>query len=297
MTFESHDPIHAPQKSSGTTAIASDIKVRTKERTKAHPHPYLSGNFYPVFEETVGDEGIECEVIGTIPESLRGSQYVRTGPNSLNVPKDGAPHHFFDGEGMLHGVYFEPGVEGEPVRARYMNRWVRSEVFLKANDHGQMMMSLGRIMGPACGFLGFILGILWYRIKHAFTRLKSVGNGNTALAFFGSRLLALQEAGKPVETSVPSLNTTGDYYFEEENVKEHEKNTKKGPKQEICTAHPKIDPKTGELVFFSYRMSHPFAYYSVVSADGKRLVWEEPIPGIQKSIMMHDFAITSTYSM
>jgi carotenoid cleavage dioxygenase len=98
--------------SPGTSAIAPEIKVRTKERTEAHPHPYLRDNFYPVFEETVGDDGIECQVIGTIPESLRGSQYVRTGPNSLNVPKDGAHHHFFDGEGtrvfmlvMLYDVY------------------------------------------------------------------------------------------------------------------------------------------------------------------------------------------------
>lgn len=47
----------------------------------------------------MGDDGIECEVIGTIPETLRGSQYVRTGPNSLNVPKEAEGHHWFDGEG------------------------------------------------------------------------------------------------------------------------------------------------------------------------------------------------------
>ncbi|KAG0305297.1 hypothetical protein BGZ98_004362, partial [Dissophora globulifera] len=125
MTAQSKEPVtkrNAAQEG-GASAIASDVKVRTKDRTEGHPHPYLNGNFYPVFEETVGDDGIECQVIGTIPESLRGSQYVRTGPNSLNVPKDDAPHHFFDGEGMLHGVYFEPGDGKSPVRARYMNRW------------------------------------------------------------------------------------------------------------------------------------------------------------------------------
>src|SRR5690349_15946069 len=88
-----------PLKQGGLSAIPADIKVRTKERTSGHPHPYLNGNFYPVFEETVGDEGIACEVVGTIPEVLRGSQYIRTGPNTLNVPADGAPHHFFTGEG------------------------------------------------------------------------------------------------------------------------------------------------------------------------------------------------------
>ncbi|KAG0301911.1 hypothetical protein BGZ99_003270, partial [Dissophora globulifera] len=43
-----------------------------------------------------------------------------------------------------------------------------------------------------------------------------------------------------------------------------------------------VDPKTGELIFFSWRTEHPFAYYSVISGDGRRVVWEEPIPGIMK---------------
>ncbi|KAG0197701.1 hypothetical protein BGX28_008788 [Mortierella sp. GBA30] len=287
---------------SGTSAVAPDIKVRTKDRTKGHPHPYLHGNFYPVFEETVGDEGIECEVIGTIPESLRGSQYVRTGPNSLNVPADGAPHHFFSGEGMLHGVYFEPGDDDNtPIRPRYMNRWVRSEIFKKQNEHGRLTVPLGLIMAGAEKFWTLVLYSIWYRIKSAIYKLKSTGDGNTALAFFGSRLLALQESGKPVETSVPSLNTTGEYYFEEdEEGKGQGANVVRSQgkrNREAVTAHPKCDPKTGELIFFSYSISKPYANYSVVSAEGKRIVWEQPIPGLKKASMMHDFAITPTYSI
>ncbi|KAF8941489.1 carotenoid oxygenase [Dissophora ornata] len=299
MTSRSKEPaVQRMDQLEGTSAIAPDIKVRTKDRTEGHPHPYLHGNFYPVFEETVGDDGIECQVIGVIPESLRGSQYVRTGPNSLNVPKDGSPHHWFEGEGMLHGVYFEPGTDAsEPIRARYMNRWARSDVFLKANKHGQMGLSLGLIMAGADVFWGLIINMVWYNLKAMLYRLKGQGNGNTALTYFGSRLLALQEAGRPIETSVPSLNTTGEYYFEEENVSADKVNKKKGPSEEICTAHPKIDPKTGELIFYSWRRTHPFAYYSVISADGRRLVWEEPINSLERGSMMHDFAITPTYSV
>ncbi|KAF9987597.1 hypothetical protein BGZ75_000376 [Mortierella antarctica] len=282
---------HKPK---GTSAIAPDIKVRTKDRTKAHPHPYLHGNFYPVSEETVGDDGIECEVVGVIPESLRGSQYVRTGPNSLHVPADGQAHHLFDGHGMLHGVYFESGDKNAPIKPRYMNRWVRSEIFKKENDHGPLTLSLGLIMAGAEKFWTLVFYSIWYRIKSAFYQLKNDCNGNTALTFFGSRLLALQEAGKPIETSVPSLNTTGEYYFEE---KEGQNAAKKGPSREVVTAHPKIDPNTGEFIFFSWRVKKPYAYYSVVSAEGKRIVWEEPIPGLKKAVMMHDFATTPTRSI
>ncbi|KAG0278171.1 hypothetical protein BGZ96_002534 [Linnemannia gamsii] len=272
----------------GLSAISADIKVSTKERTSGHDHPYLNGNFYPVFEETVGDEGIECEVIGTIPEVLRGSQYIRTGPNALNVPADGAPHHFFTGEGMLHGVYFESGADPNgPIRPRYMNRYVRSDIFKKQNEHGNLHAPLGIIMNPT-PFFKFIFQILWFTIVMAWYKVTNIGDGNTALTYFGSRLLALQEGGKPVETAVPSLNTTGEYFFEED--------PNKKDKNAVVTAHPKIDPKTGEMIFFSYSHAQPLAFYSVVSAEGKRKVWRQKV-ALLKPSMMHDFATTDTYSI
>ncbi|KAF9913182.1 hypothetical protein EC991_003642 [Linnemannia zychae] len=281
------DPSSQKPLKQGVSAIPADIKVRTKERTSGHPHPYLNGNFYPVFEETVGDEGIECEVIGTIPEVLRGSQYIRTGPNTLNVPDDGAPHHFFIGEGMLHGVYFEAEDQEGPIRPRYMNRYVRSDMLKKQSKYGYLHVPLGIIMAPT-PFFKFIFHMLWFYIKLSYYKITNIGDGNTALAFFGSRLLALHEGGKPVETAVPSLNTTGEYYFEEDPDKKD--------KHAVVTAHPKIDPKTGELMFFAYSLYKPAAFYSVVSAEGKRKVWRQKVD-LTKPSMMHDFATTDTYSI
>jgi carotenoid cleavage dioxygenase-like enzyme len=79
-------------------------------------NPYLEGNFRPVPDEvTVTD----LEVVGTIPPALAG-RYLRTGPNPFDVP-DPANHHWFVGDGMVHGVDLRGG------RARwYRNRWVRS---------------------------------------------------------------------------------------------------------------------------------------------------------------------------
>lgn len=97
---ESHKDKKTQSQSQSESRVPADVRVKPEKRTVAHRHPYLSGNFYPVFEETVGEDGIECEVVGVIPESLRGSQYIRTGPNSLRIPDETAAHHFFDGEGM-----------------------------------------------------------------------------------------------------------------------------------------------------------------------------------------------------
>lgn len=57
-----------------------------------------------------------------------------------------------------------------------------------------------------------------------------------------------------------------------------------------------IDPKTGELIFFSYSLDKPLAFYSVISNEGKRKVWRQKI-ALPKPSMMHDFATTDTYSM
>lgn len=90
-----------------SSAVPADVKIEPKRRSTAHPHPYLAGNFYPVFEETVGEEGIECEVIGVIPESLRGSQYIRTGPNSLHIPDELQSFHVFDGQGLFFPLHLK----------------------------------------------------------------------------------------------------------------------------------------------------------------------------------------------
>ena len=60
------------------------------------------------------------------------------------------------------------------------------------------------------------------------------------------------------------------------------------------TAHPKMDPRTGEMVFFGYDITGPpWLRYHVVDASGA-LVRSEPIT-IGGPAMVHDFAITETH--
>ena len=59
------------------------------------------------------------------------------------------------------------------------------------------------------------------------------------------------------------------------------------------TAHPKIDPETGELHFFGYDARPPFVTYHVASADG-RLLRSEPIT-VTGPTMMHDFGVTKNH--
>ena len=61
------------------------------------------------------------------------------------------------------------------------------------------------------------------------------------------------------------------------------------------TAHPKVCPVTGEMMFFGYRFdAKPYCRYSVVNAQGD-LVRTVDV-GLPRPIMMHDFAVTTRHS-
>ena len=83
---------------------------------------YLNDNYGPVAEEVTTTN---LRVTGAIPRELNG-RYLRNGPNPLG-PIDVAKHHWFSGDGMVHGVRLGSG------RAHwYRNRWVRSTKVIEA---------------------------------------------------------------------------------------------------------------------------------------------------------------------
>lgn len=77
---------------------------------------YIAGNLAPVSEEITATD---LEVIGTLPTELDG-RYLRNGPNPLGAV-DLAKHHWFVGEGMVHGIRLRDG-----KALWYRNRYVRS---------------------------------------------------------------------------------------------------------------------------------------------------------------------------
>ena len=62
---------------------------------------HLRGNWAPLLEERTAS-GLRVE--GAIPPGLNGT-YIRTGPN----PKSGRSHHWFLGDGMVHGIRLRNG--------------------------------------------------------------------------------------------------------------------------------------------------------------------------------------------
>ncbi len=200
----------------------------------------------------------QLKVIGELPPQLSG-MFLRNGPNPQFKPLE--LYHWFDGDGMIHQVKIRNG------KASYRNRYVRTEGFGIEQREGKAiwpgLMSMPRFDGP--------YGIM----------MKNVAN--TSLVHHHDKLLALWEAGEPYEIDTTNLETLGSYTFG-------------GQLKSTFTAHPKIDPATGEMMFFACSfIIPPYLEYGVISAQGE-ILRTVPID-LLSPVMMHDFAITERYSI
>lgn len=103
---------------------------------------------------------------------------------------------------------------------------------------------------------------------------------NTHVIPHAGRILVLEEAHVPWEID-RELNTVGCVDFE-------------GQLKTPFTAHPRVCPKTGELLSFGYSMMQsPHLYYYRIDAAGN-LVQVEPIE-LPRPVMMHDWNVTENY--
>ena len=219
---------------------------------------YLEGNFTGVLEQGT----LACpEVEGQIPSDLAG-HFLRTGPNPEFTPPMPDLYHPFDGDGMIHQIQFDQG------KATYRNRWVETRGLLREREEGKALWggfnTIGKVEPPAD-----------MPVKNL---------ANTAMVYHNNKLLALWEAGLPHEVSLPDLQTIGEQNFG-------------GGWNHPVSAHPKVDPVTGELIVFCYTYGEaPFVKYGVVGPTGK-VVHETGIDLAGTPVMIHDMAITENYSL
>ena len=213
--------------------------------------PWLTGLYEPVHDEVDADD---LPVTGELPPALRGS-YVRNGPNPAFAPL--GRYHLFDGDGMLHGLALDEG------RARYRNRWIRSRGLAAEQRAGRALysgLSDFRLPDPEVIAEGGMMK----------------NTANTHVVRHGGRVLALMEGAPPTEVTL-DLDTVGECDFD-------------GALAGAMTAHPKLDPVTGEMVFFGYAPFPPYLRVHGAAPDGT-LTWSTPVdlPG---PVMMHDFVVT-----
>ena len=183
--------------------------------------------------------------------------FYRNGPNPQFEPRDA--YHWFSGDGMIHGFFVEGG------KVRYRNRYVRTPKWRAENAAGKALYgTFGNPMTTDPAMIG-----------------QDSGVANTNIVWHAGRLLALEEAHKPTQLDPLTLETLG--YAEQYRGK--------------VTAHPKIDPRTGEMTWFAYSAGelpiNATVSYGVTDAAGKvirRDDFEAPFCS-----MVHDFMVTDRH--
>jgi carotenoid cleavage dioxygenase-like enzyme len=216
--------------------------------------PMLRGLFTPLEDEI---DAADLAVTGVLPPGLHGT-FVRNGPNPMFEPRGG--YHMFDGDGMLHRVVLG---DGAPT---YRNRWIRSAGLEAEVAAGRSIYGgLGEMYLPGPDEVGDA------------GPMKNPANTN--IVSHAGRLLALYEAAPPTEVTL-DLDTVGLCDFG-------------GTLDSPFTAHPRIDPRTGDLHAFAYLPFPPFLRYHHIGADG-RLVRSLDIE-LRDASIMHDFVVTSEH--
>ncbi|KAM3686137.1 hypothetical protein ACJW31_11G174300 [Castanea mollissima] len=179
---------------------------------------------------------------------------------------------------MIHGLRIKDG------KATYVSRYVRiSRIKQEEYFGGAKFMKIGDLKG--------LFGLLMVNMQILRTKLKVLddtygyGTANTAMVCHHGKLLALSEADKPYAVKVledGDLQTLG--------MLDYDKRL-----SHSFTAHPKVDPFTGEMFTFGYSHTPPYITYRVISKDG---FMHDPVPiTILDPIMMHDFAIIENYAI
>jgi len=203
---------------------------------------------------------LDCEVEGTIPADMDGD-FIRVGGEWYYPPKfaDDAPLH---SDGYISRFRFKSG------RVSYKGRFVRTPRF-EAN------LATGRQQ------FGYY--------RNPFTSDAAVQGlnatvSNTAPLVHAGKLFTLKEDALPIEIDPETLETVGAWDFGG------------GYNSETFTAHPKIDPLTGEMIAFGYEATglasdDLFVYF--IDAQGQ--VAREVRLKVPYVSLIHDFAVTQDH--
>ena len=202
----------------------------------------------------------DCEVEGQIPSGLKGS-FVRLGGDWLYPPKDPTDSPFSQ-EGFISTFRFNNG------SADFKSRWVKNPRFLA--DKAAKRQLFGNYRNP-------------FTDDPSVKGIDRTVSNTTPLAFAG-KLFALKEDALPYEIDPKTLNTLGPWDF-------HGKY-----KSQTFTAHPKLDPVSGEMICYGYEatglVSDDLFLYTI---DKQGNVTREVRMKVPYVSMVHDIAITQKH--
>ncbi len=204
---------------------------------------------------------LDCEVVGRIPSDIDGAFY-RVGAEWF-YPSRFADDAILNADGYVSMFRIRNG------KVDYRGRWVRTEHFETNRKAGRQMYG-------------------YYR--NPYTDDESIRDparpnrrtvSNTAPLVHAGKLFSLKEDGLPYELDPNTLATKGTW------------NAGGAWKSQTFSAHPKLDPLSGEMVSFGYEatgLASDDLYIATMDAKGK--VTESVAVKVPYVSVIHDMALT-----
>ena len=217
------------------------------------------------FARVISPNAAECDYVitdveGEIPRELNGSLF-RNGPNQHVQPAAGSEAmSFFEGDGMIRRVALEDG------KARFTSKYVPTESFLFESAQGAYCMGGSNLAADT--------------INDSAPR-RTLNNTNAVV--HANKLLAMAENSAPFVLDPNTLEPRGEWDFG---------GKASGP---WTSAHPKLDPRTGQMVLHGYYTEAPYLQLYIIDADGTVSLSETmdaPWP-----TLFHDLAISEHHAI
>jgi len=187
---------------------------------------YLKDKFYPVFNEKT----IEVKHNNKLFSKIQKSFFGQIGSNPRHVEDE--DYHWFDGDGMIHGVLFNNSF------LTYQNKWIQTKRLEIENKwKKKMYLYFGELKG---------LRGIYQILKFSFMELlgflpQAKGTANTALLNWKNRVFALHEGDMPYELDIDykdfNISTIGRFNYKP---------------LYSTTAHPIKDEKRDLLYLYGY---------------------------------------------
>lgn len=195
-----------------------------KTQYKQH---YLKDKFVPVFEEKT----IKLKHKKAIFSKIKNNVFAQIGSNPKYTNDE--DYHWFDGDGMIHGIYFN---NSEVI---YQNKWIQTK---RLQTEEKWKKKLYIYFGELKGMQGLI-EIVKFSLMQLFGFIPSYGKGtaNTALLDWNNKIYALHEGDMPYELEIDN--------------REFNISTKKRlhyPSIYSTTAHPIIDKQMNRVYMYGY---------------------------------------------
>jgi all-trans-8'-apo-beta-carotenal 15,15'-oxygenase len=197
---------------------------------------------------------------GHIPQGLRGTLY-RNGPGRLTRGNQRVGH-WFDGDGAILAVQFTD------TGASALYRYVQTQGYQRETDANRYLFPNYGMTAP-----GFFWDNWVKEVKNA---------ANTSVIALEDKLLALWEGGLPHSLDLQTLETRG--------LDDLSGLTQEEP----FSAHPKVDPRTGEIFNFGVTPGAKTRLHLYRSHPNGQILQKNTFP-LDWMPLVHDFALAGSY--